>query len=98
MSVEKPLHGFSLQISVLNIESAERLKARLIFLPFGSTFMPKYSSGKNNTNPRKKIRTPILFQGSYNSLVAERRGFEPPIAFTILAFQAGTLDHSDTSP
>ena len=30
--------------------------------------------------------------------LAERRGFEPPIAFTILAFQAGTLDHSDTSP
>ncbi len=30
--------------------------------------------------------------------VAERRGFEPPIPCGILAFQAGTLDHSDISP
>ena len=30
--------------------------------------------------------------------VAERRGFEPPIGFPIHAFQACTLDHSDTSP
>ena len=30
--------------------------------------------------------------------LAERRGFEPPIRFRIHAFQACTLDHSDTSP
>ena len=35
----------------LSIEKAERLNARLIlFLPFKSTFMPKYSLEKNNTN------------------------------------------------
>ena len=32
------------------------------------------------------------------SCLAERRGFEPPIRFRIPAFQASTLDHSDTSP
>ena len=36
----------------LCIEIVERLTARLIlFLPSKSTFMPKYSSEKNNTNP-----------------------------------------------
>lgn len=35
----------------LSIEKAERLNARLILLlPFKSTFMPKYSLEKNNTN------------------------------------------------
>ena len=36
----------------LSIEKAERLTARLILLlPSKSTFMPKYSLEKNNTNP-----------------------------------------------
>lgn len=30
--------------------------------------------------------------------MAERTGFEPAVAFTTHAFQACTLDHSDTSP
>lgn len=32
------------------------------------------------------------------SCPSERGGFEPPVSFPTHAFQAGTLDHSDTSP
>ena len=46
----------------------------------------------------KDTRVGVLYAPFACVLMAERRGFEPPIAFTILAFQAGTLDLSDTSP
>ena len=46
----------------------------------------------------KDTRDGVLYAPFACVLMAERRGFEPPIPFSILAFQAGTLDHSDTSP
>ncbi len=42
----------------------------------------------------KKIQTTY----DYSNFLAERTGFEPAEAFTSHAFQACTLDHSDTSP
>ncbi len=46
----------------------------------------------------KDTRVGVLYAPFACVLMAERRGFEPPIPFGILAFQAGTLDLSDTSP
>ena len=55
---------------------------------------PNQSSLSTRLNQQNKNSTRL---GAI-SILAERRGFEPPIGFPILAFQAGTLDHSDTSP
>ena len=99
MSVEKPLYGFSLQASVFEHRISRAVKRPADFFAVRIRLLCRsIRQEKIIRTLGKIIRTPILFQGSYNSLVAERRGFEPPIAFTILAFQAGTLDHSDTSP
>ena len=43
-----------------------------------------------------KARNPVK-NGKYINM-AEKTGFEPAVPCDTLAFQAGTLDHSDTSP
>ena len=68
------------------------------FLPDGNTQLKLLAP---NSNP---LLTTYLNQNKKSTrlgaipILAERRGFEPPIGFPIHAFQACTLDHSDTSP
>lgn len=66
MSVEKPLYGFSLQASVFEHRISRAVKRPADFFAVRIDFYAKVFVRK------KIIRTPILFQGSYNSLLAER--------------------------
>ena len=59
-------------------------------------FMENCQSGSNPLGP---TRSPSLaHQGARSWKMAERGGFEPPVARATLDFESSTFDRSDTSP
>ena len=58
------------------------------------------ASQAQNYLVKRKIRNPSFYsKGAYNSVLAERGGFGPPVPYSSThAFQACTLNHSDISP
>ena len=57
-----------------------------------------------NKNPQEPARTrgcrhkKTAPRGGFNSVLAEREGFEPSVPFSTPDFESGTIDHSATSP